>query len=131
VGDQHRGKRQHEIERAGPLEAVPQPLAGSRVRVGRAEDDVVEVGLALDERERQPVRELEAVTTARDAQADPLQHPTLTRPLRLEERQLPAAGVPADQREPVGPLDHVHAEPGNRDVGDHVALRRPERDVIE
>jgi len=55
----------------------------------------------------------------------------LARPLRLEERQLAAPGVGADEREALGALDHVHAEVGGREVGDPIAVGDPERDVVE
>ena len=39
-----------------------------------------------------------------------LSAPRLARALRVEQRQLAAARIRADERERVGPLDHVHAE---------------------
>ena len=45
--------------------------------------------------------------------------------LRVEERQLAAPRVRADERERVRPLDHVHAELRRREVGDRRRGRRP------
>ena len=60
-----------------------------------------------------------------------LERAGLARPLGLEERQLAAPRVRADEREAVGAVDHVHAEMGDREVGDLVARVRPEGDVVE
>ena len=92
---------------------------------------MVEVTISVRERQHQPVGELDAVAAAGHAKPDVLQRSRLARARRLEERQLSAPSVPPDQREPVGPLDHVHAELLHGEIGDHVALRDPERDVIE
>ena len=55
---------------------------------------------------RAPERRLEVV----DAQRDVLERAPLARPLRVEERQLAAPRVGADEREAVRALDDVHAE---------------------
>jgi hypothetical protein len=60
-----------------------------------------------------------------------LERAALTRPLGLEERQLAAASVRADEGELVGSLDHVHAEMSGDEVRDWIALGDPERDVVE
>ena len=60
-----------------------------------------------------------------------LQRPALTRPLRLEERELAAASVRTDERELVSPLDHVHADVSGHEIRDWIALRDPKRDVVE
>ena len=43
-----------------------------------------------------------------------LERPALSRPFRVEQRQLPAPCVRADQREVLLPVDDVHAEVGRR-----------------
>src|SRR5262249_35136194 len=66
-----------------------------------------------------------------DAQADPCQGPLLPRALGREQRQLATACIGAHEREPVGPLDDVHAEVRNGELGDRVAIFDPQRDVVE
>ena len=51
--------------------------------------------------------------------------PALARPLGVEERQLAAARVGAEQREAVGLLDHAHAEPLDRGRRPCARGRRP------
>ena len=60
-----------------------------------------------------------------------LERAPLARPLGVEERQLAAPRVRADQRERVGPVDDVHPDAGRDEVGDRVAVGDPERDVVE
>ena len=60
-----------------------------------------------------------------------LERPALSRPLGLEQRQLAAAGVRADERELVRSLDHVHAEMSGQEIRNGIALSDPERDVVE
>jgi hypothetical protein len=60
-----------------------------------------------------------------------LQRPALARPLLGEEGQLPAARVRADQGERVGSLDDMHAGTAGQEIRDPVAVRDPERDVVE
>jgi hypothetical protein len=109
---------------------------------------VVNVGLRLDEPEPQALVHVEVRTAvlARDldaleaaerrfqvvhAESDVLQRATLARPLRVEQRQLAAPGVGADQRELVRLLDHVHREPVGYELGDWLPVRDPERDMVE
>ena len=66
-----------------------------------------------------------------DAQADPQERPGLARLLDLEQRQLPAPGMRADQREAVGSLDDVHAEMRDGELRDRIAIDDPERNVVE
>ena len=66
-----------------------------------------------------------------DAQADPQERPGLARLLDVEQRQLPAARMGADQREAVGPLDDVHAEMRDGELGDRIAIDDPQRNVVE
>ena len=60
-----------------------------------------------------------------------LQRAALAGRLGLEERQLPLAGIRPDERELVGPLDHVHAEMRRDEVGDAVPVGEPVCDVVE
>jgi hypothetical protein len=60
-----------------------------------------------------------------------LQRTALPRPFGVEERQLPAPRIGADQGEPVGLVDHVHPEVLHREVGDPIAVGHPERNVVE
>ena len=101
--------------------------------IGGAERDVVEVvvevGVGLDETERDAFAELEvrlALAPPLDLEAvrqlgqrpleivhpqrDVLERAALARAFGCEERQLPAPRVGADERERVGPVDHVHPE---------------------
>ena len=89
-------------------EPEPQPFARRCLGIGRIQRHVVEVvldlRLRLDEGDDDSLAELEPVRAGepRDAKPDPDERAGVARPLRLEERQLPAAGVGADEREPVG-----------------------------
>jgi hypothetical protein len=60
-----------------------------------------------------------------------LQSAPLARPLGLEQRQLPAPCVGADERECIRPVDNVHPDAGSDEVGNRVAIRDPQRDVVE
>jgi len=60
-----------------------------------------------------------------------LQRTALAGGLGVEQRQLPATRVRADQRELVRLLDHVHREPLGHEVRDRIAVGDPERDVVE
>ena len=125
---------------------------GSFLRRGRPERDVVEVVLdlrrRLDEPEPEPFvhvevdgavapLELDAVhlsegpLEARDPQRDVLERAGLARPLGFEQGQLSAARVRSDERERVGAVHDVHADPLRDEVGDAVPVRDPERDVVE
>ena len=92
--------------------------------VGASTRTDLEALAQVDRRGVRPSREAHA-------QADVPQRAALTRPLRLEQRQLAAPRVGADQREALRALDHVHSELLGRDLGDPVALGHPERDVVE
>src|SRR5206468_3975409 len=48
-----------------------------------------------------------------------------------EQRQLSTPRIGADEGEHVRSLDHVHADMARHEVGVAVAVRDPERDVIE
>ena len=109
---------------------------------------VLDLGLRLDETEPQPFEDVEVRSTVRpldvdgvqslqrrlevvDAKRYVLQRTPLPRPLGLEERQLAAPRVRADECELVGALDDVHREPLGREVRDPLAVRDPEGDVIQ
>ena len=147
----------HARRARGARRGGEKPSARTRAAVcsGRAREQrgvvevVLDVGRRLDEAEPQLFVDVEVrlplarlldldaleaaqrVVEARDPQRDVLERAALARPLRLEQRQLPAPRVGADEREAVRPLDHVHAEAGGDEVGDRVAIRDPERDVVE
>ena len=55
----------------------------------------------------------------------------LARPFGAEERQLAPPGIGADQREVVLPVDDVHPEPGGEGLGDGLAIREPEGDMVK
>ena len=135
------------------LEAVVAVTLRCRLGIGREQGHVVEVvlgfGRCLDEAEVDPVAEVEegravrpvhddAVRELRDrrvqvvhAQRYVLQGAALAWGLGLEERQLPLASIGADERELVGPLDHVHAEMRRDEVSDAVPVGEPVCDVVE
>src|SRR6185437_9721388 len=56
---------------------------------------------------------------------------TLARAVGREERQLASSRVRADERERIGPVDHVHAEMRREEADDRVAVGNPVRDVVE
>jgi hypothetical protein len=135
-------------------EAEVDPALDRRLGVRSAEGDVVEVvvdvRVRLDEPEPEPFGDVE-VGLARprlvelepfgepgeraaevgDAQRDVLECPSFAHALRVEERQLAAARVRADERELVRPVDHVHAEVARDEVGDRVSVRDPEGNVVQ
>ena len=140
------GRRGTEPERA--------VLRRRRLGIGGAERDVVEVvvevGVCLDETERDAFCQLEvrlALAPPLDVEAfgqlgqraleiahpegDVLERTALPRRVGGEERQLPAPRVGADERERIGPVDHVHPEMRDRKARDGVAVREPVGDVIE
>ena len=132
--------------RAGGREAVALVLLGRRLGRRRAERDVVEVvldvGPRLDERHEDPFSDVEDVRRAvgqrgarrgevGDAQRDVLEHAPLARAFGVEERQLAAPRVAAEQREVRLLRDHVHAEVALAERGDRLAVGDPEGDVIE
>src|SRR5204863_6175192 len=99
------------------IEAVA--LVGLRglSRVGRIERNVIEVVLRvrrrLDQDQLHAFGELELRLSRRelrDAQGDMLERALLARPLRVEERELAAPSIGADEREVVLPVDDVQAE---------------------
>ena len=67
----------------------------------------------------------------RHAQHDPLEHAWLTRPCRVEQRQLAEPRIAADEREALRALDLVHPTALDEHGRESVALVRPERDVVE
>src|SRR5439155_24931766 len=62
---------------------------------------------------------------------DVLGSATAARALGVEQRQLAAARVRADERELVLPVDDVHAEMRRREIRDRIPLVDPEGDVIQ
>ena len=119
-------------EQGGMVEVVVD--VGSRLDEPKLEALVeVEIGLALARLlDREVLRQLrDRSPEVGHAERDVLEGPTFTRPLRLEKRQLAAAGVRADERELVGPLDHVHAEMSGHEIRDWIALGNPESNVVE
>src|SRR5207248_4914302 len=66
-----------------------------------------------------------------DAQGDVLERAALARTFRVEERQLAATRVRAEQRELVGLVDHVHPETCSEECRDRLAVGEPVRDVVE
>ena len=119
-------------------EAELLPAARGRRGVARAERNVIEVELRVrlrldeDDLEALPQVDLRVPAVERgDAQPDPGERALLAWPLGVEERQLAPPRVGAEQREPVGLLDHALPEPRDRDRGHPLAVGDPERDVIE
>ena len=111
---------------------------------------VVEIGLGLDETERDAFAQLEVRLTFAPAldrepvgkpgqrlrevahtQRDMLDRAALPWSVGREQGQLPAPGVRADERERVGPVDHVHPEMPDGEVRQGVAIREPVGDVVE
>jgi hypothetical protein len=68
---------------------------------------------------------------ARDAQSDLSQRARLAAGLGIEQRELSAPGMRADEREAVRALDDVHPEMGGREACDHIAVFNPECYVVE
>ena len=67
----------------------------------------------------------------RHPQRNVLQRSPLARAVGRKEREFAVAGVRADERELVGPVDHVHPEMLRDKSHGGVALREPERDMVE
>src|SRR5438128_1144182 len=61
----------------------------------------------------------------RDAQRDVLERATFTRTLGVEQRQLPAPRIRANERERVLPVDDVHAKVAGDEVHDRFSVRDP------
>ena len=93
----------------------------------------VEVGLAVPRLvDRQLLRQLrDRRAQVGDAERDVLQGTLLARALGVEERQLAAPGVRADEREPIGVLDHMHADMRGHEVRNRLAVGHPEGDMVE
>ena len=66
-----------------------------------------------------------------DAEGDMTERSALTRPLGVEQRDLAAPRIRAEQREPLGLVDRVHAEMRGDELGDRLAVGDPVRDVVE
>src|SRR5260221_11647701 len=83
----------------------------------------VEIRLAcLRTLELETVRQLRERRVERgDAKRDVLERTALARPFRIEQRQLSAPCVRADQREALGLVDHVQSEVRGEEVGDRIA----------
>ncbi len=143
---QHDPLARHVKRAVLPVEAHRFELARRRARIPHAKDDVIEVGrlVSRDEPEwklrycihaHHPVT-LDELETGRTeagarileighAQSHTLQHAALPRPVGVEERQLPAAGVAADEREVVRPLDLVHRAAPGQQRGQPISLGDP------
>ena len=123
---------------AGRREAERLPPLDRLDRIRGHECNVVEVelriGFGFDQHDLEALAQIDsrvATVQRRDAQADPRERPALPRAFRIEERELAAARVGAEQGEAIGLLDHAHAEPVDGHLGHPVAVCDPERDVIE
>jgi hypothetical protein len=91
------------------------------------------VGLGLDQHELESLAEVDdrvAAVERRDAQADPLEGASLPWSFRVEQGQLPAPGVGAEEREPLGLLDHAKPDAAGG-VRHPAAIGDPQRNVIE
>ena len=73
----------------------------------------------------------ESAVEVLNAERDVLERPPLARGWRVEQRQLAAACVRADEREPVRPVDHVHAEVLGGERRERIAVGKPVGDVVE
>src|SRR3954453_12932282 len=137
------------------LETERGVLLGRRFRILREEGDVIEVvlnvGVCLDEPEPDAFAAdveirgavagaldwnfagelVERRVETRDTERDVLQRTPVARPFGVEQRDLPATRIRAEQREPVGAVDDMHADVGRDEVRDGVAVRDPVGDVIE
>ena len=118
------------ILRVGDLEAALAKLPEDLV-LERRDDGVVLIAapeglvLGLVERETDLDYDLDhVVLRVEDADES-------ARALRLEQRQLEAARVGADEGELLCALDDMHPEVLAGEIGDRVPVRDPERDVVE
>src|SRR5207302_8020587 len=117
-----------------------------RLRVTREERDVIQVvldvGRRFDERDANPAAGVEdlgrAIRQLRAGrredgytQRNMPEGARLARPLCIEERQLPAARIRAQEREVVLVRDTVHSEMLLEERGDRLAVGDPERHMIE
>ena len=136
--------------RVGPTRSKPNCSysVGRLLRCRRPQRDVIEVvvhvGLALHERQHQAAAGVEHLRRPcgelrpggreiRDPQPDVAQRGRAGRGVlpRVEQSQLPAAGVAADQREGVLLVDDVHADVLLEERGDRGAAVDPVRDMVE
>ncbi len=136
------------------LETEVGEARGGGLRVGHRQHHVVEVGscrrAVLDDGECEPLRCADdeglsvalrgiaglrepgaRLLEARDPDDNPLEHASLTGPLGGEERHLATPRVPADQRERIGAIDHMHAAAVREQPRQLVAFCGPEGDVVE
>ena len=124
------------------------------IRITDDEGDVIDVvldavGVSLDQRQAQGTGRHEVRGGARplyveacrkrvhgsvdivDTESDPVQHARIPRPVPREQRELPSAGVRANQREALVPVDHVHSQMPGQERGERIPVLDPERDVIQ
>ena len=127
-------------------EAVPLVLPRGLERRGRPQGDVVEVvldiRLRLNEGQPDSLSGLEHIRCARgqssagrgqigDAQSDMLQRAVLTRAIGVEQRQLAATGIAAEQGEVLFVRDDVHADVPLEERDDGRTVGDPEGNVVE
>ena len=102
----------------------------------------VDLGRPLDERDHDPPAGIEGLGRALgqlgagrgevgDPQPDAREGAPLAGSFAVEERQFPAAGVAAHQREVALLRDHVHADVPFQEGDDGLAVGDPEGDVVE
>ncbi len=120
----------------GGVEPEPLPLARRPLGIGREERDVVEVevevGRMLDDADREARLDLlERLRAGRRPQRHVLQRALLPLVRRLEQRQLPAPRVDADERELLVAVDHVHPVRPLAMCGECVPVLHPDCDVVE
>ena len=139
------------MRRSKPSSSKPvRRVIGIRHREHDVVEVVLEVGRALDQAERDILRAREGRRRRRRARRGTspgsfasaasrsdtrstmrVERAALARAVGVEERQLAAPGVGADERERVCVVDLVHAEVLAEEARDRVALRDPEGDVVE
>jgi hypothetical protein len=102
-------------------EAEAQPFGDVEVRLA------VQGAIDVEARRERLERRVEVI----DPQCDVPERTAVAGALGREERQLPTTRVGTDERELVGPLDHVHAEVRGDEICDSVAVGDPERDVVK
>jgi len=136
----------------GAPEAVALEVARGRLGLVHGERDVIEVVVgaavpSLDETDVDPLARVEGLgrprrqhgarpLEIRDAQADVEKRAALARipavrERGVEERQLSASRVGAEEREALLPVDRVHAEVPLEEACDRLAVGHPECDVVE
>ena len=136
------------LGREAEFRVLGRRLPGPRRKERDVIEVVVDVRVRLDEPEPQALVHVEegAAVLARDVDAleaaerrlqvvhterHVLQRTALAGGLGVEQRQLPATRVRADERELVRPLDHVHREPFGHELRDRLSVGDPERHVVE